>query len=328
MPNIHPKIAILGPVPYYNITNWKNESIDRYGTITYPVIALSKLFGENAHIVPVTHVRQKDEQTVKTLLRGYSGVELQHINSDQDQGDVVRMRFVDPKKALEKQYAFMNPITPHDVKNILDFNIFAFIPIADYEISLETLIFIKQYSKGQVVFDGHGQTMAMTSLGDRVPKFWIDRDLWLPYIDVLILNREDAYATWFSHEYTFEELEQSQTLGETEQKALAKHILSKGPKALYLTLEDEGCIVFTMKNGELHSKKVPAVSTELTVTTIGCGDAFVGGVVFGLLHTKNDYEKTAEYANAIASQRCNAESYDAFLSIEETEKLVRGNYKL
>lgn len=328
MHNQNHKITVLGPIPYYNITNWKNESIDRYGTITYPVIALSKLLGQNARIVPVTHVRQKDEQTVKTLLRGYPGVELQHINSDQDQGDVVRMRFVDPKKSLEKQYAFMNPITPHDVKNLLDSNIFAFIPITDYEVSLETLVFIKHYSKGQIIFDAHGQTMAMTSLGDRVPKFWIDRDLWLPYIDVLILSLEDAHAAWFSHEYTFEELEHNESLGENEQNALAKHILSKGPKALYLTLEEDGCVVFTIKNGELSRKAVPAISKELTGTTVGCGDAFVGGVVFGLLHTHNDYEKTAEYANAIAAQRCNAEGYDAFLSVVETEEMIRKNYKL
>ncbi len=32
-------------------------------------------------------------------------------------------------------------------------------------------------------------------------KFWIDRDQWLPYIDVLKMNLEEANASWFKKEY-------------------------------------------------------------------------------------------------------------------------------
>ena len=32
------KITLLGPIPYDYITTWKNEMLERYGGLTYPVI--------------------------------------------------------------------------------------------------------------------------------------------------------------------------------------------------------------------------------------------------------------------------------------------------
>ncbi|KKK64158.1 hypothetical protein LCGC14_2987040, partial [marine sediment metagenome] len=86
----------------------------------------------------------------------------------------------------------------------LDANAFVFVPITDFEISLSTLRAIKQNSKGIIVFDAHGATTAMDVTGKRHRKFWVDRDEWLPYIDVLKMNLEESQCMWFSKEYDHE----------------------------------------------------------------------------------------------------------------------------
>ena len=318
------KIAVLGPIPYTHITNWKNEVSERYGAITYPVMALAKLFDQEADIIPVTHVRKKDEQTVKALFKGLHGIELQHIDSDLDQGDVIRMRVVDTKKYLEKQYGFMNPITPRDVRDLLNSDVFVFVPLTDYEISLETLEFVRAYSKATIIFDAHGPTTAMTALGDRVPKFWVDRDLWLPNIDFLVMNIEEVKCSWFAKEYTLEELESRDEISEQEIMAFAAHCFSFGVKVLYITLAERGCAVYYHEEGKVQVKQIPAIAKEI-VSPIGCGEAFIGGLTYGWLTTR-DLVKAAYFGNALGAQRCEGLTYDVFKSSEITKKLIADSY--
>ena len=38
--------------------------------------------------------------------------------------------------------------------------------------------------------------MTLTRSGERHPRVWADRDVWLPYIDILKINLEEASSTW------------------------------------------------------------------------------------------------------------------------------------
>lgn len=316
------KITLLGPIPLDNITTWKNETFERYGCLTYPVIALSKLFGRRARITPVTHVRKKDQQTIKAILKGHPGVELLHINADFDQGDVMRLRFINRNKCLEKQYGFMNPILPDDVKHLLDSHFFLCLPVTDYEISLETLQFIKAYSEAKIIFDAHGQTMAMTTLGDRVQKFWVDRDLWLPYIDVLVMTIEQAKYCWFEKEYTLEELEDGKDLSEEEIEAFAGYCFKQKVQALYITLKDGGCLVYAKHKRRIYKSCVPAIELpEISVDTTGGEESFVAGLTYGLLETGWDFVKSARYGNIVSSQRAKDATYEVFDSLQDILKL-------
>ena len=151
--------------------------------------------GGKLEIIPVSHLRQVDLDNVREVFKGYPGINLKHVTSKNDQGDIISLKFIDMNNRLERQTGFMDPILPDDVKAILDCEVFVFIPISDYEISLETLQYIKANSKGVIVFDAHGPTTACLYTGERHRKFWIDRDQWLPYIDVLKMNLEEANAS-------------------------------------------------------------------------------------------------------------------------------------
>ena len=200
------KAAVLGPIPRDHITTHKGEVIEKYGCATHTAIGLSRLLGGTGSVHLISHVRKADKPGVLDVLHPYSNIKTEGISDAADQGDVIQLTFVDQNNRLEKQTGFMNPILPEDVDEVLDADIFVCVPITDYEVPLETLKHIKSNSKGLIIFDAHGPTNTVTTLGDRLIRYWIDRDQWLPYIDVLKMNLEESRCCWFEKEYQLEDL--------------------------------------------------------------------------------------------------------------------------
>ena len=246
------KIAVLGPTVRDHITTPNEEVIEKYGGVSNPCIALAKLLeSSGSEIFPVTHVRKRDEQNILDLLRPFENITLDYISSDADQGDVIRLQFLDTNKRSEKMSAFMTPITPDDVKNLLFCDAFLMVPVTESEITLDTLKFIKDYSDSLTLFDAHGPTTLMTVLGDRLPKFWIDRDRWLPYIDILKMNMEEVKSCWFREKYKLSELESDYDFNSKELPDFAKHCIDMGVKAVCVTRDANGCSLYFEEDGEI-----------------------------------------------------------------------------
>jgi adenosine kinase len=320
------KIAIVGPIPRDHIVTHQGDLIQKWGCVAHPVIALSTMAGDAIEIIPVSHVRVTDQDNVKEVFHGYRGVNLDHITCKNDQGDVISLRFLDLNNRVERQTGFMDPILPDDFKDLLDCEVFIFIPISDYEISLETLKFIKKNGKNKpvIIFDAHGPTTACLFKGERQRKFWLDRDLWLPYIDVLKMNLEEAHASWYKKEYESSDFEKDISM--EEMRAFAVHCLDKGVKCLCITMDSRGCIVFFKSGGRLREELVPAVPVEHVIDTTGCGDSFAGGIGFGLLQNSKNYIQAVRYGNALGALRTQGKTFGVFKSLEETDKIIRETY--
>ncbi|MEQ9232374.1 MAG: PfkB family carbohydrate kinase [Cyclobacteriaceae bacterium] len=319
-------IAVLGPIPRDHITTHKGEVIEKYGGVNNPVIAISKLLEDQGTVYPVTHVRKSDHEPINEILKPYKNVNLDFIRSDADMGDIISLTFVDQNKRLEKQTGLMNPILPADVEGILHCDVFVCVPITDFEIPYETIRYIKENSKGVIIFDAHGPTNSLTIHGDRVIRFWADRDVWLPFIDVLKMNLEESNACWFKKEYTTEELENFDVDSQDHLEEFAKHVLDRGVKALIVTLDDRGCVVFTKADGKISHEFVRSVWVDNVVDTTGCGDSFAGGLGFGLLENSTDYIRAMQYANALGAQRTQGRTFDVFKSRKETDAIIATTY--
>ncbi|MEO1010185.1 MAG: carbohydrate kinase family protein [Bacteroidota bacterium] len=318
--------AVLGPIPRDHITTHHGEIIEKYGCATHTAIGLSKLLGDKGMVFPVSHVRKKDERAIKDILEKYTNINVSHITSDMDQGDVISLKFITQNNRLERQTGFMNPIIPEDVRDILHCDVFVCVPITDYEVPLETLKYIKENSKGTIIFDAHGPTNTVTVTGDRCIKFWIDRDQWLPYIDVLKMNLEESKCCWFKKEYQAESLVPITDENMDHLPALAKHVLNRGVKSLIVTLDAHGGAVFYKKNGKVHQEMVESIRVAHVVDTTGCGDSFAGGLGFGLLENPTDYAKATKYANALGAQRTQGRDFGVFRSKEETDRMILDTY--
>jgi adenosine kinase len=184
------------------------------------------------------------------------------------------------------------------------------------------LIYLKKKSKGLIVFDAHGPTTACLINGERQRKFWIDRDQWLPYIDVLKMNLEEAHASWFKKEYESQDFVLDEELNRNQLRAFAEHCLSKGVKCVYITVDSRGCLVYSKDRKGLKEELVPAIKVKDVVDTTGCGDSFAGGIGFGLLQKPKDYVGAAHYGNALGALRTQGKTFAVFKSLEETNRII------
>ena len=319
-------VAVLGPIPRDYIITHNNEVIQKYGCATHTAIAISNLLGTDGDIYPVTHIRKQDEAAIKELFGPYPNIHTDYISSEADQGDVIQLRFLDQNKRVETQTAFMKPIMPEDVAPLLDCEVFVCVPVTDFEVPLETLIYIKKHSNASIVFDAHGPTTALTVRGERVTKFWVDRDLWLPYIDVLKMNLEEANCSWFQKEYSLEDLKNNDEIDPEQLPLFAEYCLKQGLRSLYVTLDSRGVMVYTLKNDVLHQELVPSVPVSHVVDTTGCGDSFAGGIAFSLLKAPNDFIKAAQFGNAMGAQRTQGKTFEVFKSLPETLAILAQVY--
>jgi hypothetical protein len=318
------KVAVLGPIPRDQIITHAGERFEKYGCALYTAVALSALLDPADTIVPICHVRRRDEGPIKQILQGYPNIDTSGITAHADQGDVIELRYVQHNIRVERQASFMNPILPADVDRVLDADAFVCVPITDYEVGQPTLRHLKENGSGTVVLDAHGPTTTLTRSGERHPRVWADRDVWLPYVDILKMNLEEAGSTWLGE--SAEVTDDAPRLTDDELRDLAAHCLDRGVRAVCVTLDERGCAVFYRSDsGVTTGKFVDRIEVENVVDTTGAGDSFAAGLAFGYLAYR-DHVVAAEYGNAMGAQRCTGAELNVYLSREGTERQILASY--
>lgn len=286
------KVAVLGPIPRDSIITRDGVEFQKHGGALYTTAALAALLGEDGQVVPVSHLRREDAEAVRPLLASLAGVDISRVSDHFDRGDIISMDYKDHDRRIERQTGFMPPIAVEDLADVYDSDAFVFVPVTDYEIPLDVVRAVKANSDGLVIFDAHGPTNTVTRHGERHLKFWLDRDLWLPYIDVLKMNLEEAACAWFRSEYEASALEARRDgydLPLRELPLLADHCLDRGVAALVVTLGADGCVVyFRSESARTCEKFLECVPVDHVIDTTGCGDSFAAGLAFGLLQS-GDY---------------------------------------
>jgi adenosine kinase len=318
------KVAVLGPIPRDQIVTHGGERFDKYGTVIYTAAALSALLDPGDTIVPISHVRRQDEGPVKQILGSFPNIDISGITSPADQGDVVELRYIDQNRRVERQTSFMNPIVPADLDKVLDADVFVCVPITDYEVGPPTLRHIKEHSRAIVVLDAHGPAVTLARSGERHPRVWADQDVWLPYVDILKMNLDEASSTWLGQ--SAEVMADPPTPSDDQLRGLARHCLDRGVGAVCVTLDERGCVAFFRDgSGGLAEEFVDRIEVEHVVDTTGAGDSFAGGLAYGYLAYR-DYVVACQYGNAMGAQRVTGTDLDVYLSREETERQILAAY--
>ncbi|NQX93827.1 MAG: carbohydrate kinase family protein [Erythrobacter sp.] len=319
-------VAVIGPIPRDRIITHRGETVEKYGCAIYTAAALASLGREELDVRLVSHVRKADRAGVESIFDSYSNVDTTPITDASDKGDVITLTYLDQNRREETQTGFMDPILPVDIDPLLDSEAFVFVPITDFEVPLETLKHIKAHSDAPIIFDAHGPTVCCSKFGKRHHKFWVDRDRWMPFIDLLKMNLEEARCCWFDEEVELDELAENAELSRGQLPAFALDCLNKGVKAVYVTLDEEGCAVFYKDaGGEMVETIVPRIVIEDVVDTTGCGDSFAGGLAFGYLRT-GDFVKAAQFGNYAGAMRCTSIELDIYGTIQEAEARLSETY--
>lgn len=315
-------VAVLGPIPRDQVITADGNVFEKYGCALYTTAALSALLSPRDRICPIVNVRKQDEQAIRDLLAPLPNVDLTGIRSTTDRGAVVELTYLNQNDRRERQTDFMSPILPEHVEFALDADAFVCVPITDYEVGAATLAYIKANSDGFVLLDAHGPTVALTRGGTREHRLWLDRDGWLPYVDLLKMNRDEAGRSWFPAGRD----ELGGPLPLDEIPVFAEHCLRRGVRAVCVTLDEDGCVAYTLgADGELRSELVGNVPVDEVIDTTGCGDSFAAGMAFGYL-AQGDLVTACRYGNAMGAQRCASRELTAYKSLAETDRQIAEVY--
>ncbi|MFT4230322.1 MAG: PfkB family carbohydrate kinase [Microbacterium sp.] len=318
------KIAVLGPIPRDHVVTHRGDVLDKYGCALYTAIALSALVGEQGVVVPVVNVADEDEGPIAEILSQYANISLEGIRATGSRGAIVELRFVDQNNRLEHQTGYMAPITPQDVEFVLDADAFVCVPITDYEVSQSTLEYIRANSDGVILLDGHGPTTSISHGGQRLRRLWLDIDAWLPSIDILKMNIEEAGCSWLPA--PGENRAPGDPIPVNQLRDFAVATLSHGLKALCVTLDQEGCVAYSLdEQGELQETVVSQIRVEHVVDTTGCGDSFAAGMAFGYL-LGGDVVTACRYGNAMGAQRAAATRLDGYHDFATTTAQIEEAY--
>ena len=320
------KVAVLGPIPSDQIVTDDGGRFEKYGCALYTAVALSALMDAGDTIVPVSHVHRKDEGPIKEILAPFPNIDTSGITSSADRGDRVELRYSGQNRRAERQTSFMDPILPGDVAGVLDADAFVCVPITDYQVGQATLRYIKENSSATVVLDAHGPTTTLTSSGERRSRVWADQDTWLPFIDILKMNLEEAHAAWLGESADLTADPRQRATGELPD--MARHCLDRGVGAVCVTLDERGCLVFYHDGSAgFTEENIASVPIDHVVDTTGAGDSFAAGLAFGYL-AYHDYVVACQYGNAMGAQRCTGPGTDlnVYLSREETDRQILATY--
>jgi adenosine kinase len=317
-------VAVLGPIPRDRVVTHRGEVFEKYGCALYTVAALAALLDDDDRILPIVHVRRADEEPIRQLLSAFPNVDLTGVRSDTDHGAVVELTYVDQNVRVERQTAFMDPITPADVEFALHADAFVCVPITDYEVGAATLAYLKQRSAGTILLDAHGPTSTLVIGGERRRRLWVERDQWLPHVDLLKMNLEEAGCSWFPSPAALEHHDAGAPIAEEALPEFAAHCLRHGVTAVCVTLDQRGCVVYRLDDaGGLVERTVPRIPVEHVVDTTGAGDSFAAGMAFGYLQD-GDVVRAAQYGNAMGAQRVTGSGLGVYRSLAETnEQLAR-----
>jgi sugar/nucleoside kinase (ribokinase family) len=319
-------VAVLGPIPRDRIVTHRGEVLEKYGCALYTVAALAALLDPDDRIYPIVHVRREDEEPIKALLSAFPNVDLTGIRSASDHGAVVELIYTDQANRIEQQIGFMDPITPADVEFALHADAFVCVPITDYEVGQATLTYIKQHSDGTILLDAHGPTSTLVIGGERRRRLWVERDSWLPHVDILKMNLEEAGCSWFPSEIELEHHHAGNPIPEEQLPDFAEHCLRHGVQAVCVTLDQRGCVAYHLdESGGLVEEEIPRIVVDDVVDATGAGDSFAAGMAFGFLQD-HDIVSAARYGNAMGAQRVSGSGLDVYRPLAETNKQIARTY--
>ncbi len=107
--------------------------------------------------------------------------------------------------------------------------------------------------------------------------------------------------------------------GESDYDAVADKLLDLGPSIVAITLGADGCLIASRED----RVRVPAFQVKVVDTT-GAGDAFMGGLSYGLLQGW-DFARVGIFANACAALCCTKVGARAMARREEVVAFIRSS---
>jgi hypothetical protein len=306
------KLGVIGEPCMDYIHRPRVPAEKKLGGILYSVVSLAAISAKDDEIYPVMNLGEDEFDYVLSFLAKFPHIKTEFINKTPVNTRVVNLyykdktgQFLNPEtgklKTYDREENSTKPTPPLEfylVKDLLpSLDGMLINLVSGVDISLQTLIKLRENFKGYMHMDLHNLVMTTHEDGTRTQGFvsnWLD---WCHQTDTLQMNESELgiLPGEKMHEY------------ETAEKILSDSIV----KALVVTRGKLGVSLYFRKETEAAGEKyfeldkidLPAIETPHFVDSTGCGDVFAAAFFYmNAVHSTIDFHNSLNFANKIASR--------------------------
>lgn len=302
--------------PCVDLLHKEDGAVEKsYGGILYSIISLAVLSSSQDSVIPVMNIGEDEYGSIIEIFSKYPKIKHDGINKVTHPTKKVHLflaNYRSGKKAkIEHSDAGTYTLPFEQVRPFLaDADAVLVNMVSGVDISLETLIKIREEYKGFIHIDIHNLVMKSNSEGYREHTNLASWRKWCTHADTVQMNEFEVSVMSREKRNDYEIAEE----------ILINH--NKNVKGVIVTRGKLGVSGFTKKEktfgGErffdLDKFDVPAVENPKFVDTTGCGDVFGASFTADYSRTR-DLKKALHYATRIASYKT------ALSGIHELDKL-------
>jgi sugar/nucleoside kinase (ribokinase family) len=286
------KVTVIGTINRDTILFPDGRRTESFGGILYNLSALSALGGTSLEISPVCNVGYDVFAQVKVILKGFGNVRPDGIKRVRRKNNHALL-VVDEESQRQEVLKNRVPVLSFSrVEPFLDCDLVLVNFISGFDISLSTLRKIRRSTDALIFMDIHSLTLGVRRDGRRflrTPRSWRD---YVRQADFLQANLTELHV-----------LSGTRVNSSNRIRDFGKDVLSLGPKAVLLTLGEEGALMVYRHGKGCRLKREKGIRVRAFKDATGAGDVFSAGFLIRYLESGN-LARSLDFANRVAAEKC------------------------
>ena len=299
------RVTVIGTINRDTLIFPRGKRTESFGGILYNLSALSGLGGKWMEVYPVCNVGYDVYGRVREILESYKNVRPDGVKKVRRKNNHASL-LIDQESERQEVLKNRVPVLSFSqIEPFLECDVILVNFISGFDITLSTLKKIRRSTAALIFMDVHSLTLGIRRDGRRFfrsPKSWKE---YIKQADLVQTNMAELSV-----------LAEKSLKSPSDIRDFGEYVLSLGPRALLVTLGEEGAVMIYRHGKGCRLKKDEGVKVRGFKDATGAGDAFSAGFLACYLRTRN-LMRSLDFANRVAEQTCKTSG------VEEVAVLVR-----
>ncbi|MGB2981055.1 MAG: carbohydrate kinase family protein [Candidatus Zixiibacteriota bacterium] len=286
------RVTVIGTINRDTLIFPRGKRTESFGGILYNLSALSGLGGKWMEVYPVCNVGYGVYDRVREILESYENVRPDGVKKV---GRKNNHAFLLIDQESERQEVLKNRVPVlsfSQIEPFLECDVILVNFISGFDITLSTLKKIRRSTAALIFMDVHSLTLGIRRDGRRFfrsPKSWKE---YIKQADLVQTNMAELSV-----------LAEKSLKSPSDIRDFGEYVLSLGPRALLVTLGEEGAIMIYRHGEGCRLKKDEGIKVRGFKDAIGAGDAFSAGFLVRYFQSRS-LVWSLDFANRVAAEKC------------------------